>query len=296
MCFTLFLGVFAQKFRIIDQKSPKFRIIDQKSYNNEATKLVIEQQNKQHTTNKVSKADTLYFSDVIKCHSWLIGRGDSISHDVAMTLPIYYRFSLKNDKGHWQHIEAMHQNVYASENKLCCYFGSLSDSVPNRDESAYQLVGKAVQWFEYSDFEGENVVEERAYDDDSNLLYSLQYNPISDGRIIASYTDSSGLPIEFSEDANYTYGSVCAITYDKYGYDGLVEYMDAAGYDRTYTNGVYQIKRTYTADGILMEMAFRNAIGNLMNGTSGYSVAKYDYSDNHIIKETHFDKFHNKVK
>jgi hypothetical protein len=286
LCFTLFLGVFAQKFRIVDPQL----------HNNEGTKLVIEQQNKKRTSTKVAKADTLYYRDVVKCHSWLIGRGDSISREVAMTLPIYYRFSMKNDKGHWQHIEAMHQNGYASENKLGCYFGSLSDSVPNRDENAYQLVEQTVQWFEYSDFEGENVVEERAYDDENNLLYALQYNPISDGRIIASYTDSSGFPIEFSENANYTYGSVCAITYDQYGYDGLVEFMDAAGYDRTYTNGVYQIKRTYTADGVLMEMAFRNAIGNLMNGTSGYSVTKYDYSDNHVVKETYLDKFLNELK
>lgn len=291
LCLTFSVGTFAQGFiRVFDPTQAKQA--------NTETKLVLnsaQNSQKKIADKKVSEPDTVYYADIVRRFSWTVGLGDTISLNEAKKRSEYYRFTMKNDKGHWQHIECMSGDDYAEKSYCGSYFGNSSDTIFCKNEEAFELIDSAVQFFEYTDYNGDVMLEERAYDKDNNFLYAVQFNQVPDGRYIVSYTDSNGFPIEFSEDDNYTYGSVCALTYDDDGYNTLIEYMDAAGYSRKYRTGVYQIHRK-VENGKIIERSFLNAIGELMNDVTGTAIAKYDRPNKFKTTVTRYDKNNQPIK
>ena len=76
---------------------------------NQSTRLVLTiPSSKRLSDNKVE--EYVLYRDIIRKYSWYEGVGTPISQETANHLPFYYKLSMKNNHGHWQHIEAMHQN------------------------------------------------------------------------------------------------------------------------------------------------------------------------------------------
>lgn len=88
---------------------------------NEGTKLVIRQSERKTVRGKVVKADTVYYRDVVRKYGWMEGLGDTITLATARHLPYYYRMSMKNSVGHWQHVEAMHGDSMTTDHPIGTY-------------------------------------------------------------------------------------------------------------------------------------------------------------------------------
>lgn len=254
---------------------------------NESTRLVVNTPKvvkQKSVTKKVKGGKTVEVKDyelyrsVVRRFSWIEGLGNPITQEEANHLPCYFKLSLKNSKGHWQHIQAMHGNVLSTQHGFDTYI------IDTQNDNTYVLkewreqFAKVCQWYITSDLSGENVAEERAYDKNGYMIYGFQ--PIKNGkdRVVASYTNGYGYPIDVNESDSYTYGNVVMITYDKHGNDSIVDYLDGAGLRRVNNDGVDQRRYEYDSFGRLMGSYSCNAVGDKMMDNWGNcgNVIKYD--------------------
>lgn len=240
-------------------------------------------------------ADTLYFADIDFKNMWIIGSGDTLTKEDAIRRPIYYRFTMKNSKGNWQHVEAMSNGLPAKASVSVCIYDGIN--IGEVDEMLSSSLYEISQWFELSDLEGDELLEERSYDADGNLILTGLFHRLPDGRIIVSYNDSHGFPIDFLPDDNYTYGHVYALTLDGEGRSSNVEYLDGAGFARLGALGAYQHRIVRDEMGRVVERSYHNGAGNLMNNKFGYAKETTEYSPDGKRKiSKHFDVDNNLVK
>lgn len=241
------------------------------------------------------KEDTLYCTEIVRRNSWIVGIGDTLTQEDALKRSTYFRLSMKNEHGHWQHIETMSKSEKKSSYKPMCYY----DGIEINDVDDYLLtsINEISQWFEFSDLEGKDLLEERAYDAEGNLILTGMFHKHEDGRIIVCYNDSHGFPVDFKPDDGYTYGHVFAITYNDKGKDYIVECYDGAGYSRLNAFGCYQYRNIYDNRDYFLEKTCHNSVGHLMNNKFGFARRTYDVSadEKHNIRK-HYDVDGNLVK
>lgn len=237
------------------------------------SKFILSSKEKKH------KEDTLYCTEIVRRHSWIVGIGDTLSREDALRHADYYRLTLKNANGNWQHVEHMTKNKLSESNSstnMCYYDGLLLGEVDNKLKSS---IFEISQWFEFSDLDGKDLLEERAYDSDGNLVFSAMFDRHDDGRIVVCYNDAHGFPVDFYPDSKYTYGHVFAITYDDNGKDAIIECFDGAGYSRPYAYGCYQYRKVYDKREYVIDRTCHNSVGHLMNNKFGFARTKLDVSD-----------------
>ena len=226
--------------------------------------------------------DFVLYRTVGRRFSWIVGIGKPITQEEANHLPYYFKLSQKNDKGHWQHIQAMHGNALTTHHKQNTYI------INTQDDDSYVLkdwreqFSKVCQWYITSDLSGDQVAEERAYDKNGYMVYGFQPIKNGKGRVVASYTNSYGYPIEIEESDNHIYGNVVMITYDKQGNDSIVDYLDGAGLRRANNDGVDQRRYEYDSQGRLLKNYSCNAVGDKM-------IDNWGNCGNVITYDTHGD-------
>lgn len=81
---------------------------------NESTRLYLENEDK-------TVKDYALYRDIIRKYTWYVGVGDEITQQTANHLPYYYKLSMKNNHGHWQRIQAMHQDTMTSRHDKNTY-------------------------------------------------------------------------------------------------------------------------------------------------------------------------------
>lgn len=286
----------------------KVRIVIPESVKTNATRLVIKEKPKVSTSKQTAKtrkteskkeeekADTAYYAEVTRRNSWIEGLGKPMTKEMALTFPHYYRLTMKNPKGHWQHIETM-RGEEAAECPEGILYGYFTQFKFDYEEHYSELASQISQWFCFSNLDGEELLEERSYDRDGNLLFSAQFNRHPDGRIIIAYNGSNGFPVEYDEQNAYTYGNVFAVTYDDNGYDGIVEYFDGAGYPRPSIRDSYQDRYKYDQNGRRIESSCHNQIGTLIDNSAGFAVTKMTIENDGKQEEVRrYDKDGNLVK
>lgn len=260
---------------------------------NEATRLVIPLQSrptqkvrqvqkvKGHNMPAQSKIEPAYalYRNVIRRYSWIEGLGEPISQEVANHLPCYFRFSLKNNKGHWQHVQAMKGNSRTTHHGKSTYILDAENDTTKANEEWRNKLSTICQWYIISDLSGENVAEERAYDNEGYMIYGFQ--PVKNGKnsVICSYINDYGLPVDINESENYTYGNVVMITYDHAGRDSIVDYLDGAGYRRLNNDGVDERRYEYDSKDRVIMKTSNNCVGDRIYDNWGNSGVKYTYDD-----------------
>ena len=247
---------------------------------NQGTKLVIKKVEKRNIKGQIIKADTLYYRDIVRKYGWLEGLGSPIPLSTARHLPYYYRMSMRNSMGHWQHVEAMHGNSMTTNHPIGTY---IIDKLQTDDAQAnkewVELLNSVTQWFFSTNHEGDEVYEERSYDSNNNMVYSFSSVRNQDGRVTGSYNDAWGRPADMREDSTTTYGSVVCITYDRNGCDSIIDFLDGQGLRKKNNNGVDQSRFIYDDDGYVLEAKSCNSVGDYIQdnwGNCGYSIT-YDH-------------------
>lgn len=243
---------------------------------NKSTKLVIKKTEKKSAKDKVIREDTLYYRDVVRKYGWMEGLGEPITLTTAHHLPYYYRMSMKNNKGHWQHVEAMHGDSMTTIHPISTYIidkGKTDDALANKEW--LKLLNTVTQWVFTTNFDGDEVYEERSYDADNNMVYSYSSIRNKNGRMTGSYNDAWGRPADMREDSTTTYGSVVCITYDRNGCDSIIDYLDGQGMRKFNNNGVDQTRYSYDDRGYILSAMSCNCVGDRIHdnwGNCGFTM------------------------
>ncbi|MBO4315679.1 MAG: hypothetical protein J5867_06945, partial [Prevotella sp.] len=223
--------------------------------------------------------DYVLYRGLVRKYTWYEGLGAPISKDVAHHLPVYYKLSMKNDNGHWLHVEAMHQDSLTDQHGQETY---VLDKRNDKDESSKEWREKlntVAQWLFIADLEGNEVMEERAYDKEGNLVYSFIPVRNADGRVIGSYNDAWGLPVDMRENKDNTYGSVVCITYDHCGRDSIIDFLDGEGLRKYNSNGVDQQRYQYDDKDRIVLVTSHNMVGDYAIDNWGNCGNRYYYDD-----------------
>ena len=250
---------------------------------NEETRLVLEKPAPRVVKAKPGETapepDYVLYREITRRYSWIVGKGDPITQEVADHLPYYFKLALKNAKGHWQHIQAMHGDSLTSDHGQGTYILDPESDTSDENREWRDKLAKVCQWYITSDLSGEQVAEERAYDKNNYMIYGFQ--PIRNGRnrVVASYTNDYGYPVDIAESGNYAYGNVVMITYDRHGYDSIIDYLDGAGFRRLNNDGVDQRQYTYDEKGRVLRSSSNNAVGDYMIDNWGNCGNVYEYDD-----------------
>lgn len=232
-------------------------------------------------TNNDSKMDSfeyVLYRNIVRQHTWLVGQGEPITQEVANHLPFYYRLSMKNDKGHWQHIEAMHGDTLTTHHDQSPYFINKAYDSKIADKDWYAKVDSIAQWFITGNLTGDIVVEERAYTKDGDMIYGFIPTQNDKSHITGSYIDAWGFPVDMNENEENTYGSVVYITYDEQGGDSIIDYLDGEGYRKPNSNGVDQERTVYDDKMRPTLRTSHNCVGDYMIDNWGNCGNIYEYA------------------
>lgn len=219
------------------------------------------------------------YCDIIRKYTWYEGLGEPISQETANHLPYYFKFSMKNPQGHWQHIEAMHADTMTTRHNISTYVLDKRYDMNDNTREWVEKLRTVAQWFITSDLDGKDVVEERAYSSKGDLVYSFMPIKNRDGRITGCYNDAWGLPADMREEEESTYGSVVCITYDKFGRDSIIDYLDGQGLRKHNNNGVDQERFVYDDKDRVVLATSHNMVGDYTIDNWGNCGNRYIYDD-----------------
>lgn len=234
---------------------------------------------KTSASNDARESDYVLYRSLVRKYTWYEGLGTPITKEVASHLPVYYRLSMKNEKGHWQLVEAMHQDTLTSQHDQNTYVLEKRNDTDEGSKEWRMKMATVAQWLFIGDLEGNEMLEERAYDKDGNLVYSFIPVRNADGRVMGSYNDAWGLPVDMREDRANTYGSVVCITYDHCGRDSIIDFLDGEGLRKFNSNGVDQQRYLYDDNDRVVLVTSHNMVGDYAIDNWGNCGNRYVYDD-----------------
>ncbi len=236
--------------------------------------------------------DTVYATQTYKRNGWF-GPLDEISAEDARHRDMSVRFTRRSPKGKWLRLETV--NAYGDYvgggfGPYLIKLGNEGDS--GADRAWAERLATTCIYDLIPDASGDNVVQERAYDKDMNLVYIYTRTPIGTDdrgrrRYVGNYRDYLGRPAEMRPDSTgrYTYGSLVMLTEDRYGNDSIVEYMDARGVKKPNGDGVAMEVYTYDSRGDCVRTESRDAAGRPVIDvwTNCGIIARYDDRHNTVV-------------
>lgn len=264
---------------------------------NRATKLVVKPKKKTvvtggttQTKEEVVVEDTAYYRDMVRKNQWYEGRGDSLTREQALHLPCYFRMTIKNGAGHWQHVEAMCGDTLTANHDISHYvLDKRFDSSSASNKQWVERLSTVAQWFLTTGIDEDVVVEERAYDSEGNMVYGYLPTRNANGRITGCYNDQWGLPVDMSEDSLYTYGSVVYIALDRCGRDSIIDFLDGQGLPKLNPNGVDQQRYRYDDKDRIIESTSHNIVGDRVIDNWGNCGNTFDYINDSCYVVTTID-------
>ena len=231
------------------------------------------------------------YRSIIRKHSWYVGVGEPISQELANKLPYYFKLSMKNDKGNWQHVQAMHGNRMTTKHNISPYiFDKRYDTSNDENNDWAKMLQSVTQWVITPDLSGKEVIEERAYTAEGNLVYSFLPVKIKNGKITGSYNDSFGFPVDMRREEGNTYGSIVRITYDCCGRDSIIDFLDGEGFRKHNNDGVDQVRNVYDNKDRIILSTSNNMVGDYTLDNWGNCGNRYEYINDTCYTITTIDK------
>lgn len=228
---------------------------------------------------KGNKETVLLYSKLVKRYGRWEGYGKPISKDFASHLDCYYRLTFLNDNKYPSRMEAYdgYHHLTTNHNIGTYLVNQNSETDKGADSIWVEMLKNVCQWdFVYN--EKNDIVMERAFDKDSTMVYT--YHPSKIGsKTAGTFTDAWGMPARLRSDSTGG-GNVVYISYDKNGFESLLEFMDKDGFRQTNKDGAYMTRKTYTKNGLQISDASCNIVGELMIDNFGNSGWTAEYNNN----------------
>lgn len=242
-------------------------------------------------TKKAVELDTVLSSHYLKQHGWF-RPADTITAEYASHLPTYYRFTKKNREGHWTRLETLTGYGQYSTGIFSPYILKIRNAETDSRANAEWVsrVGTTCIYEAISDWSGRNVVQERAYDKDMNIIYTFSVVPIGNNQYVGSYKDSYGMPVEMRQEPDYTYGTLIKMTRDRWGNDSVLQYIDAKGKIKLNSDSVAMERFIWDSRGRLLKQMSCNADGSLAIDNWGNCGVEFKYNGYNIIEQTYCDE------
>ena len=230
--------------------------------------------------------DTVYSIGTIKKHGWfvpscVISKEQSKHRQSVM-------FTGRNKQGHWTKIETIDAYGNHSKGFSMPYIlrNGTADNAANKDWIDVLKESCIVEFI--SDPSGDNVIQERVYDENHKIIYLFSHTPIGknkDGlnQYIGAYKDVYGLPAEMRETPEYTYGTIVRITEDKWGHDHIIEYLDAKGKNKLNGDSVFQSVHTYDEYGHELKFGSQNERGDYVLDSWGNCGVIQTWNKDHTM-------------
>ena len=235
--------------------------------------------------NKVISNDTIYCSQTKKQHGWFAPL-DTISKETAQHRGFFFQFTKKNKAGYWLKMECLDSYGNYVKGRLSPYILKLGSGVEydkNANSDWVEKLNTVCIWEFVVDYTGRTIVQERAYDEDMNIIFTFSRVPIGNNQYNCSYKDCFGLPAEMRTDEDYTYGTLVRITEDKWGNDSVIQYIDAKGLPKLNSDGAAMEVYIQDKYGHLLKQQSRNADGELTIDNCGNCGIEYYWNKNHVL-------------
>lgn len=235
--------------------------------------------------------DTVYAMETVKQHGWFSPKG-VISREIAQHRGVSIRFTNKNKKGKWLKMEVLDAYGQYVPGRIPPYIlKNSNDSLANQNWKK-KIESSCIYEF-IPDPTGMNVIQERAYDKDYNIVYTYSRTGIgknSEGKqqFIGSYKDFYGLPAEMRPQEGYSYGTLVKITEDQWGNDSIIEYIDSKGINKLNADLAAKEYFIYDKDGNLLRQQSRDSIGNLIIANAGNCGIEFTYDEQGNMKTATF--------
>lgn len=240
------------------------------------------------------KNDSAYYGNVVKKHGWFVGVGKKLTRSEASHRSCYYKLSKKNQAGNWTYMEAM--NGYGNpttNHTIGTYLVHQNDEKDKSANSDWKEKLKTVcKWEFLADNSGENVILERALDEEGNIIFMYIPVRIGEREYTGSYVDGWGMPIFLRTDSmgnDAGYANIVHITRDEDGYEVLFSFMDRFGYWQKNKDGAYMTKKAYDSAGHQIYEASLNLVGDKMIddfGNCGWEHHYYkDYNESYFFDQ-----------
>lgn len=227
------------------------------------------------------QGDTAYYRDLVRKYQWYEGLGDSLTKAEAYHLPVYFRMTVKNSAGHWQHVEAMCGDSLTTDHDISHYVLDKRYDVQERNKEWQAKLSRVAQWFLTPGLDENIVVEERGYDAKGSMIYGYLPTPNANGRITGCYNDDHGLPVDMGEDSQFTYGSVVYIAMDRCGRDSIIDFLDGKGLPRLNADSVDQQRYKYDHLDRITLSTSNNVVGDPMLDNWGNCGNAFEYDNAH---------------
>ena len=236
------------------------------------------------SVSKGNKERVLLYSKLVKRYGRWEGYGKPISKEFASHLDCYYSLTFTNGSKYPSRMEAYdgYHNLTTNHNIGTYLVNQNNDTDKGADSVWVEMLKNVCQWdFIYN--EKNDIIMERAFDKDNTMVYT--YHPIKIGlKTAGTFTDAWGMPAKLRSDS-IGGGNVVYISYDKNGFESLLEFMDKDGFRQTNKDGAYMTRKTYTNNGLQISDASCNITGELMIdnfGNSGWS-AEYNINEDSVF-------------
>lgn len=228
--------------------------------------------------------DTLYCLSTKRQHGWFDALVE-VDYKTARLNPSYVMLTDKSAHGHWTKMKVMNNYGELEGGQLSTYLIDLDnvevDSTVNRvwaerleDVCQYEFVEDPVTG---------DMVQERAYDENMNIVYTFSRVKVGDRKFVGSYRDAQGLPAEMRSDSLYTYGTLIAITEDVWGNDSVLEYVDAKGVKKRNSDGAGMSVHVYDEYGCELRFMSCDHDGNRMLDAWGNCGMECTYDRKHRL-------------
>lgn len=235
---------------------------------------------------KTYSNDTIYCTQTKKQHGWFAPM-DTISMEIACHRNHYYRFTRKNSAGNWERMECLDSYGKYRTGAMMPYILKLGDASESDQTAKKEWIDKLNKTCIYdfiSDYTGKTIIQERAYNEERNIIYSYSRVPIGNNQFNGSYRDMNGMPAEMREEADYVYGTLVRITEDQWGNDSIIQYIDAKGVAKLNSDSV--AREVFICDryGHILKQQSQDLDGSLAIDNWGNCGIEYEWTDKHQIK------------
>lgn len=233
------------------------------------------------------KPDTVYSIATIKQHGWFLPLGE-ITKEQALHMPESYMFTNKNKDGHWTKVESVNSYGKYAKGTWIPYILSNLDEDSEANSEWVQRIRESCIVEILADPTGKEVVQERVYDENYNIVYVFSRTPIGidslgNNHYIGSYKDGYGLPAEMRDNSDYSYGTIVKITEDQWGHDHIIEYLDSKGYSKLNADSVYRSVHDYNKDGDKLRFGSQNENGEYVLDSWGNCGVVQTWNTDHTI-------------